>query len=104
MEKLLEKHIQAQIIEYLPYIGIYAWRTNSGIIFSGGHAHRMAPPGTADIIGIMPTGAFVAIEVKRPGGIVSDKQKEFLEKITSRGGIAFVAYSLDDVITYFKHA
>lgn len=102
MEKLLEKHIQAIILEYLPYIGIFAWRTNSGVIFSGGHAHRMAPPGTADIIGILPDGRFIAIEVKRPGGVVSDKQKEFLEKITSRGGVGFVAYSLDDVINEFK--
>lgn len=99
---LLEKDIQKQILEYLPYIGIFAWRTNSGVIFYGGHAHRMAPPGTADIIGIMPDGRFLGIEVKRPKGVVSAVQKEFLEKITSRGGVAFVAYSLDDVIAYFK--
>ena len=103
MEKLLEKHILKQILEYLPYIGIFAWRTNSGVIFSEGRPHRMAPRGTSDIIGIMPNGLFLAIEVKKPGGVVSQFQKEFLEKITTKGGVGFVAYSLDDVIEKLKH-
>jgi len=43
-------------------------------------------------------GRFVAIEVKRPGGKVTDGQREFLRKVTAAGGIAFVAYSVEDVV------
>ncbi|MDP9472604.1 MAG: hypothetical protein M3Q71_18385 [Chloroflexota bacterium] len=44
-------------------------------------------------------GRIIAIEVKRPDGKrkATDKQKEFLQEIKSRGGYAGVATSLDDV-------
>lgn len=61
------------------------------------YAHRMGPPGSSDIIGILPGGRFLAIEVKRPGHEPTEIQKEFMDKINALGGLAFVATSIDDV-------
>jgi hypothetical protein len=54
--------------------------------------------GSADILGILrPSGRFLAIEVKKPGEKPSDEQIAFLLAIRDAGGVAIVAYSLDDV-------
>ena len=55
------------------------------------------PKGIADIIGVYH-GRFLAIEVKKPGGRVSPDQKKFIDTINAEGGIAFVAYSVEEVI------
>lgn len=53
--------------------------------------------GVADILGVMPGGAFLAIEVKTKTGVVSLEQKAFLSQIEGNRGIAFVARCLEDV-------
>lgn len=54
--------------------------------------------GSADILGILkPSGRFLAIEVKKPGGKPSEEQIAFLCAIRDAGGVAIVAQSLDDV-------
>jgi len=58
--------------------------------------------GTSDILGIWH-GAPLAIEVKKIGGRVSDDQKAFLKKYYDRGGIAFVAYSLEEVKRHLEY-
>ena len=52
--------------------------------------------GTPDVVACV-NGRFVAIEVKRPKGVVSKLQKAQIKLIRQSGGIAFVAYSLEDV-------
>jgi len=56
-----------------------------------------ATPGIPDILAIHK-GLFVGIEVKAAGGKPSDHQKRFLEIIRDQGGIAILAYSVEDVI------
>lgn len=54
-------------------------------------------PGASDFIGMLPSGRFLAIELKSETGRVSDKQKEFLNEVNQRGGVGFVARSVEDV-------
>lgn len=71
---------------------------NSGgfpIKIAGGPYQR---PGIADLL-VCLDGRFVAIEVKRPGvGVLTPLQEQFLHDVRAAGGIAFVAYSVDDVV------
>ncbi len=53
--------------------------------------------GVPDILGVLPDGRFLGIEVKSPQGFCSKEQIEFIEQASFFGGIAFVAKSLDDV-------
>lgn len=57
----------------------------------------MSTPGVPDLICCFK-GRLVGIEIKAEKGIVSDYQKEFIERINHAGGLAFVARSVDDVI------
>ena len=60
--------------------------------------------GVSDIIiGVIPpSGRFLAIEVKRPGGKPLAEQQQLLDTISEAGGLAFVACSVDDVIHAFE--
>ena len=57
----------------------------------------MSTPGVPDLICCFK-GRLVGIEIKAEKGIVSDYQKEFIDRINKAGGLAFVARSVDDVI------
>jgi hypothetical protein len=69
-----------------------AWNNPTGTV-------RIAPDrwlhfgkkGSADIIGCLPGGKFLAVEVKAPGGRLSPEQREFLETVRQQGGLALVA-------------
>jgi len=63
----------------------------------------MSFKGIADILGVLPPdGKFLAIEVKRPGRKPTERQRQFLEQVEAAGGIALVAYSVEDVAKKLK--
>lgn len=100
--KLSEAEIQSAILELLAWRGIVAFRVNSGklLITNRDGSSRMvklAPPGTADIIGIAPGGRFMAIEVKDRKGEQTPEQVDFEQRVRAAGGIYFLARSTDDV-------
>ena len=53
--------------------------------------------GIMDIIACSPTGRFVGIEVKFGSNKPSALQSYHIKEVVKRKGIAFVAYSLEDV-------
>jgi hypothetical protein len=86
-----ESEIRKSIQRYLDLKGIFNWRQWQG---------QFSVPGVPDIVGILPgSGRILGIEVKRPGGKPSDLQVKFMEDINRSGGVAFVASSVEDVIT-----
>lgn len=99
-----EKEIQASILEYLNYQGHFVWRNNSATFFPQirGKTYRVQAgfKGSADIIGIAKDGRFIAIEVKRKGGKPTLEQTQFIQEISSRGGHALVAESLEQVADF----
>lgn len=53
--------------------------------------------GWPDIHGVWKNGRALLIEVKAPGGTISEEQMRIIIKAKSLGAYAFFAYSLDDV-------
>ncbi len=87
------------VLGYLKLRGIFAWRCNSGMLRgAGGGPVRFGIPGMSDVLGILPGGKFLAIECKVGKNKPTKAQQAFLELVKGYGGVAFVAYSLDDVI------
>ena len=91
-----EKALRDAILQYLNFKGVYAWKQNTGAMYLEGRFIRFAAPGMPDIIGIMPDGRFLAVETKATGRVTAH-QKAFLDNVRQRGGIAILAYSVDDV-------
>jgi hypothetical protein len=102
--RVKEKSIETQILHYLAYKGIKAWKTENQGTFDakkGIYRRKFGPGrtlGVSDIIGLLPNGRLFAIEVKSAIGRLSEHQKAFIEEIKTNNGIAFVARSLEDVI------
>lgn len=53
--------------------------------------------GSSDLIGWMPDGRFLAIEVKSKRGRLSKAQRNFLDAVNRFGGVGIEARTLDDV-------
>ena len=81
-----EKRIEKAIQGYLDSLGAYHIKN---------HGSMYSRAGTPDITACL-NGRFIAIEVKQPGGVVSPLQVAHIELIKKAGGVAFVAYSLQE--------
>lgn len=97
-----EMMLVKQIVDYLNYRGHFVQRTNSGVVrteYKGRtNVIRLAHAGTSDITGCSKDGRFIAIEAKIKPNKPTALQEAYLDEIRKRGGIALVAYDLDDVI------
>lgn len=89
---LTEADITKQIRKFLIFKRIFHFKAWQGL---------GSTKGVADIIGCI-NGRFLAIEVKRENGKLSDHQETFLENVRRSGGIAFVARSINDCIDNLK--
>ena len=90
----LEKRIQKDIATWLRNKGFHVDVITKGMYGTNG---------IADIIACKD-GRYIAIEVKRPGNKPTALQERWLMDVQDAGGIAFIAYSIQDVIVKFaKH-
>lgn len=83
-----EKVILKGAIDLLTLRGYCVWRMNAGSIPYRGYRIKLAPTGTADVIGLTPWGRFLAIETKAPGQKPRPSQVAFLSEVRSAGGVA----------------
>jgi len=90
---ITEADIQKNVLEYLTAMGIKAWRNNSGRRGRVSYGHK----GSGDIIGCLPNGRFLSIEIKKPGGSESKDQINFKEEIKKNNGLAIVVKSVKEV-------
>ena len=88
----MEKETKALIKDYLLKAGHLVFN-----VFQCKKNNFGNKKGIADLIGCLKGGKFYCVEVKAKGGTLSDEQAEFLDWVRRTGGIAIVAYSLDDV-------
>lgn len=80
------------------------WRQNSGVFQMqyGAKTHYVranTARGMSDIAGILKGGRGLYIEVKAAKGRVMEHQQEFLDSMTEAGAVAFIARSVDEVLT-----
>jgi hypothetical protein len=106
LPKLLESDVLPAVLAALrlhPKVA-FVWRQNAGVMDIDGRNVRFAFKGCSDILGMLKprpgerVGAFLACEVKRPGGMPTPDQARFLALVESNGGVAFVARRVDDVM------
>lgn len=108
-----EKQVENSILEYLKMRAIFCFKLNTVGIYDASkkifrkNKNPFVINGVSDIIGILPNGRFLAIEVKTDNTRFSkksyptDNQKFFIANIKANGGLAFVARSVDDVKAEF---
>jgi hypothetical protein len=100
-----ENKIKAEVLKYLKLRHIYCWSNPSGAVrIRPGKFMSFGKKGSADIIGLLPGGKFLAIETKSLDGRLSPDQREFLADVKALGGLAIVARSYRDVETALTEA
>lgn len=102
--KVKESDLQKAILQYLLYRGVYCWANKTQGTYDPIRKHFRTfhgLKGVSDILGVLPTGRFLAIEVKTPIGKLTDDQERFIDRINDTGGFAFVARSIQDVEKIF---
>lgn len=87
-----EQREQTKILKWLQKEGFYVFKT---VVCNRN--------GIPDIVGCCPTGRFFAIEVKFGSNKASKLQSWNVKQINAIGGIAFIAYSLDEVKQKLSH-
>lgn len=95
-----ESEIQKAILDLLRMkYKIFCWKSNNvGVYIKAKNAYMPAGiKGVSDIIGLLDNGRFLAVEIKKPKCHPTKYQKEFLAKVNKKGGLGFVARSIDDV-------
>jgi hypothetical protein len=95
----VEQGIQAAILAYLRMRHILCWKNNTAGIYVRARNTYIPShaPGVSDILGVLPGGRALAIEVKAPKGKVSPHQQQFIDAVNQAGGLAFVARSVEEV-------
>lgn len=102
-----ERLVIQQVKQVIDATGIKLQRINTGCFKIGEGRNRRyiktAEAGTCDFEGYDKHGRFIAIECKRPrGGRLSPAQKERIDDINRKGGIAFVARSGDEALVLLQ--
>lgn len=102
MRGLKESVIENQILTWLYYKKIWAWKNPSAGYFDQKrgrfrkHVSKFAINGVSDIVGIH-MGRPLFIECKTDSGRLTPEQKAFLERASREGALAFVARNISDV-------
>lgn len=95
-----EAAVGRAIDKYLASIGVYVRTIKSdGTKTKEGWRKSTQGRGISDRIGILPTGKFLAVELKAPGkkSTLTEDQYRFLYAVASRRGTACVADCVEDV-------
>jgi hypothetical protein len=100
-----ENSVKTEVLKYLKLRQIKAWSNPSGAVrIRPGKFMSFGLKGSADILGCLPDGRFLAVEVKAPGGRLSLEQRQFLADIKALGGMAIVARSWMDIDQALREA
>jgi hypothetical protein len=97
-----ENAIKNAILQFLARNGIYHFRQNVATTKIRGRLVKFGHVGQSDILGMLPGGQFLAIEVKAPDGSATRAQFDYIEYINKNGGCAFIALSVDDVRNHLQ--
>jgi hypothetical protein len=98
----LEGKVQKACWTWLLQHQVFCWRNNTGsFAIEGGGYFKAGLIGSADIIGLLPTGRFLAVECKSQDGRQSESQKEFQEHIEQNKGLYILVRSVADLMIAF---
>ena len=98
-----EKEIENSILAYLQTQKGFFWKNQSVGVWDNVRKTYRKPNnrfhinGVADVLGCLPGGKFIALEVKTKRGRATQNQKDFLQRISMLGGKAAIVKSIDDV-------
>jgi hypothetical protein len=78
---------------------LWAWRVNAGtVLLASGHRITLAPPGTPDVLIVLPGGYLAGLEAKTPTGAVRTTQRAWARVAADHGVRYAVVRSAAEVV------
>lgn len=105
-----EQSLVMACMKVLQIRGCVIWRQNQGAVRTtykgrkGFLKFTRGQKGISDIIGVLPGGRFLAVEVKVGKNTTSEHQDGFLERVNRAGGLGIVVYSIEELISQLEKA
>lgn len=101
-----ESELKRQILDLLKLCGVFAWNSRNVGVYDSRRGRYIPSPvkGLPDILGVLPGGRMIAIEVKVGRNRLTIHQEVFLSQLEHMGALVCVARSLDDVVEMLKRA
>ena len=90
----------AEMLEKAVESRIRSWAKKNDVIFIKLDASLY--PGIPDRMAVLPNGQVTFLEIKRPGGRVSERQKCYLAALSGYGHNCLVAYSANEAIEHLE--
>lgn len=107
MKKPTETQLVHACLKLLALHRVVAFRNNTGARTDTHKGKRrftrFGIPGSPDIIGVLPGGRFLGVEVKLPGGTATAAQDAFLRVVNATGGLGCVVRSIADLEAFLKN-
>lgn len=105
----LEGPVKLSVVAALTLRGALCWTANAGTILLPGRCFRGNPPGTPDVVGVLPIRVwgrrrplFFGVETKRPkGGQLEQSQIEWRDKMREAGVLWGVARSAQEAVDLY---
>lgn len=92
-----ESDIQRDCESFLKLHSFFYWRNHTaGVRFRGKGVAKSRNKGAPDIMAIK-AGVFYAIEVKKPTGVLSSDQIDWLQRADDHGAVSIVARSVEEL-------
>jgi len=95
-----ESDVLSACLQYLELRRVFCWRSNNTPVYDSARKRYRAfrgLKGVSDILGVLPSGLFLAIEVKKSGGKKSIEQEWFIEQVRQLGGVAICVRSVTEL-------
>jgi len=106
MKASTESQIVRGCMQFLQLHGLLCWRCNNVPVYDpvrGQFRAFRGLRGVADVLAVIPpAGRLLACECKKPGGRLSQNQREFLRLVGEFGGLALVVRSVKELETALR--
>lgn len=98
-----EQKIQTGIKDWCKKVGLFCYKNSTVGIYDPRSSTFIPAPkkGITDLT-ILLKGKAYWVEVKKPGGVLSDDQVKFIQDVEATGNIAFTVYSVEEFKSYFE--
>ena len=103
-EKVVQKAIQQAFKVKHQVVLIHIDAGAAGMRGQNAYGHSGIPAGFPDLMGVIPGGRALFIEVKAPGNKPTELQLRHLEAFRAKGAMAFWADSVESALQQFQEA
>jgi hypothetical protein len=105
-----ETRLVKACLDVLQIKGCIVWRQNQGMMRyeykgkAGVVPFTRGVKGISDIIGLTPSGRFLAVEAKVGKNTTTPEQAAFIARVNRAGGLGLVVYSVTELIQRLDEA